>query len=95
MYKLYLSDSRTMIDVSENEQDIIDTMGDYLKDSLDTRFIIIFSQEYGDCIYAVINGYKDYKNYLEIYKQKLKDMSCTELKKEITKDVKVKKLKKK
>lgn len=94
MYKLYLNEGvKTLIDVSPNEKDILDTIGDYLIDNPEARFIVIYSQEYGDCIYGVINGYKDYKDRLEMYKEKQK--SCIELKKEITKDVKVKKLKKK
>lgn len=65
MYKLYLNEGvRTLIDVSPNKQDIIDTMGEYIRDNPEARFIIIFSQEYGDCIYGVVNGYKDYVNYL-------------------------------
>ena len=94
MYKLYLNEGvRTLIDVSPEEKDILDTMGEYLKDDPEARFIIVYSQKQGDCIYGVINGYKDYKDRLEIYKEKNK--SCAELKKEITKDIKIKKLKKK
>ena len=95
MYKLYLNEGvRTLIDVSPNEKDILDTIGDYLKDNPEARFIVIYSQEYGDCIYGVINGYKDYINRLKMYNEKLKNMSCTELKQEIVKDVKVKKKRK-
>ena len=83
MYKLYLSDSRTMIDASENEQDIIDTIGDYLKVDDNSRFIVIYSQKYGDCIHAIINKPEDYVEYLKNYREKLKNMSCVDLKKEI------------
>ena len=85
MYKLYLNEGvRTLIDVSPNEQDIIDTMGDYIKENPEDRFIVIFSQEYGDCIYGVINGYKDYKDCLERYKEKQKDNKPKQYKKELT-----------
>lgn len=73
MYKLYLNEGvRTLIDVSPNEKDILDTIGEYLRDDPESRFIVIYSQEYGDCIYGVINGYKDYKDRLEMYNEKQK-----------------------
>ena len=84
MYKLYSNNNvRTMIDASENEQDIIDTIGDYLKTDINSRFIVIYSQKRGDCIHAIINKPEDYVEYLKNYKEKLKNMSCVELKKEI------------
>lgn len=84
MYKLYSNNNvRTIIDVSENEQDIIDTIGEYIKNDPNSRFIIIYSQKYGDCIHAIINKQEDYIEYLKNYRERLKNMSCVDLKKEI------------
>lgn len=79
MYKVYLNEGvRTLIDVTPNESDIMDTIGEYLNDNPESRFIVIYSQEYGDCIYGVINGYKDYIKYLKNYKEKLNSTKDTE-----------------
>lgn len=86
MFKLYTNGGiRKMIDVSENKQDIIDTMGEYIKDDPEARFMVkTQSKENGDSV-KCINGFMDYALYVEEYNASLKQMSCTELKREIVK----------
>lgn len=89
MYKLYLNNGIiTQIDKSEEIQDFIYTMGSYIKDNPESRFIIKEqNKEKGDTA-RCINGIMEYARFVEEQK------TCVELKKEITKDVKVKRLKK-
>lgn len=91
MYRLYIDKgTRKKIDVSENEKDIIDTMGDYLREDQDSRFLIIESTEEGDWIKDRVIGWIEYATYVEEYNRKLKEKSCVELKKDIVKNVKIK-----
>ena len=95
MFKLYIDKgTRQMIDVSESEQDIIDTMGEYIREDKEARFLIIESNEDSDWVKARIIGYIDYATYTEEYNNKLKEKSCVELKSNIVKNIKVKGLKK-
>ena len=73
MFKLYLNKGTiTQIDKSEDRQDIIDTMGYFLNDDPETRFLIKEeSEEYGDSGKR-INGLVDYIKYAELYKPKEK-----------------------
>lgn len=93
MFKLYIDKGiRKMIDVSESEQDIIDTMGDYLREDENSRFLIIENNKNGDNIKGMVIGWLQYADYVEAYNDRLKNETCSELKKEITKDVKIKRL---
>lgn len=93
MYKLYIDKgTRKMIDVSESEQDIIDTMGEYLRDDENSRFLIIENTKEGDWIKDRVIGWIEYSIYVQQYNEKLKNMSCVELKSEIVKNQKVKKI---
>lgn len=95
MFKLYIDEGiRKMIDVSESEQDIIDTMGDYLRKNENSRFLIIENNKSGDNTKGMVIGWLQYADYVEEYNNRFKKESCVELKKEITKDVKIKRLKK-
>ena len=91
MFKLYINMGvPKLIDASENEQDIIDTMGWYIKDNPETRFIVReLNEKEGDWSRSIHN-ILDYALYVEEYNTKLKNMSCVELKSNIVKDVKVK-----
>ena len=93
MLRLYIDKGiRKMIDVSESEQDIIDTMGDYIREDMDSRFLIIESTKEGDDVKGFIRGYDEYVGYVKRYNDKLKEKSCVELKRDIVKNVKVKKI---
>lgn len=84
MFKLYLNKgTRTQIDESVNKYDIIKTMGDWLKDDPEERFIVRdANKEKGDTAVS-INGLLDYALYVEEYNSELKNMSCVELKRQI------------
>ena len=91
MFKLYIDKgTRKMIDVSQSEQDIIDTMGDYLRDDENSRFLIIENTKEGDWIKDRVIGWIEYATYVEEYNRKLKEKSCVELKSQIVKNVKIK-----
>jgi len=93
MFKLYIDKgTRKMIDVSESEQDIIDTMGEYIRNDLEARFLIIESRPDGDDIRGFIRNPEEYVAYAEHYNEMLKRKSCVELKRDIVKNVKVKKI---
>lgn len=92
MFKLYLNKgTRTQIDEQHDEYEIIKTMGDYLKNDTEERFMIV---EYKDKIPDVklVNGLLEYALYVENYNERLKEKSCVELRTEMMQ--KVKKLKK-
>ena len=90
MFKLYIDKgTRKMIDVSESEQDIIDTMGEYIRDDLEARFLIIESRQDGDNLKGFIRSPEDYANYVQQYNEKIKEKSCVELKTEMMNKVKV------
>ena len=91
MFKLYINMGvPKLIDASENEQDIIDTMGDYLREDENARFLIIESNKDGDWVKDRVIGWIEYATYVEEYNKQLKEKSCVELKTEIVKNVKVK-----
>lgn len=98
MYNLYDYDVHTLIDKSEDEADIIDTMGVLLQECVGQRFLIKYFDEKVGCDEAFsIKNVRDYYNYVVSYNERLKQKSCIELKKEILDKqpkVKVKKLKK-
>ena len=89
MLYLYLANERRLIDKSEFELEIINTIGEYIQEDLNERFLVIEKTKQGDNTKAYIRSLDDYLKYAENYR--LKQESCMELKKEITKDVKVKK----
>ena len=85
MYRLYDYDVHTLIDKSENEADIIDTMSGYMENSIGQRFLIKHTDEEthtDDMIFAIKNV-RDYYNYVLAYNESLKQKSCVELKRDI------------
>ena len=88
MFKLYLNKgTRTQIDEQYDEYEIIKTMGDYLKNDTEERFMIV---EYKDKIPDVklVNGLLEYTLYVENYNERLKEKSCVELKTDMMQKVK-------
>ena len=92
MFKLYANIAgKKLLDTSENEQDIIDTMGEYLKFNKDLHFTIIKQKDKkSEPIIKGVWGMEGYIEYLKDYKLRLE--TCVELKQEI---VKIKSLQKK
>ena len=90
MYKLYDMNERTLLDKSKNEEDIVNTLCEYMKEYLNVNFKIIYHDEENneDMSYKKIKSVADYYLYVNEYAQRkatehLKQMSCTELKREI------------
>lgn len=91
MYKLYGNVAGwRVLDISEKEKDIIDTMIDYSNDTNLYDYLITKTKgdrdtDYKEAPYKRIIGKKQFKNYLEKYKEKveLENMSCVELKRYI------------
>lgn len=84
MYKLYDTNEQTLLDVSNSEKDIINTLAEYMKAYLNLGFEIKCDEE----PYKVIRSVGDYYHYVNEYNDRkstemLKQMSCLELKKEI------------
>lgn len=90
MFYLYSLNERTLIDKSMFELEILNTIGEYIEENLDERFLIVEKTKQGDNTRGYIRGIDDYIKYRENYE--LRQKSCQELKKEITKDVKIKRL---
>ena len=83
MYRLYADIAgKKLIDKSEKEQDIIDTMGEYLKSNKDLHFSIVKQKDKkSEPTLKGVWGLQGYIEYLKDYKLRLE--SCMELKKEI------------
>lgn len=84
MFKLYDTNTKTLLDKSSNEEDIINTLAEYMKEYLNLGFVI----ECDEMPYKTIKGVSDYYHYINDYNIKkntesLKQMSCLELKKEM------------
>lgn len=88
MLYLYLANERRLIDKSEFELEIINTIGEYISEDPTERFLVIEKTKQGDNTKAYIRNLDDYLKYAENYK--LRQESCVELKRNITKNVKVK-----
>jgi len=94
MYKVYTrKDTPTLIDVTNNEMEVVETMGDYLSEDPEQRFTVIKRENGTDDPYISIFNMNDYLDYKESVE--LKQKSCVELKKGIVKSAKVKVLRKK
>lgn len=90
MYKLYGNVAGwRVLDISEKEKDIIDTIIDYSNDTGLYNYLITKAkgkgENYKEAPYKRIIGKKQFANYLEKYKEKveLENMSCVELKRYI------------
>lgn len=90
MYRLYDMNERKLLDMSMNEQEIIDTLAEYMKAYLNIRYKIVYHDEETneDILYKKINSVSDYYVYVNEYTERkstelLKQMSCQELKREM------------
>lgn len=93
MYKLYDMNERKLLDKSMNEEDIINTLTEYMKYYLNFKYKIVYHDEETnqDIPYKKITTVGQYYDYVNEYNDKksteelrrIKQMSCTELKKEI------------
>ena len=84
MYKLYDINEKKLLDMSNNEQDIINTLAEYMKVYLNLGFEIRCDDE----TYKKILSVGDYYHYVNDYMvkqntERLKQMSCMDLKREM------------
>ena len=84
MFKLYDSNTMSLLDQSNNEEDIINTLAEYMKAYLNLGFEIKCDED----TYKKISSVGDYYHYVNDYmvkkkNERLKQMSCMELKKEM------------
>lgn len=85
MFKLYaMASMPTLIDKASNEYDICDTIGDYIKDNPEERFLIVKRENNTDEVYRAIRSMNEYVDYYqELMNKRLKEKSCVELKREM------------
>lgn len=84
MFKLYTNIANGKeIDRSNCEQDIIDTIGEYMSLNNDLKFVINKQIDGVDIRYKTINNEMDYAYYITEYNQRLENETCIELKKSI------------
>ena len=84
MYRLYDYDVHTLIDQSEDEADIIDTISGYMEQGSNQRFLISWVNKETNCPdWISIKNVRDYYNYIKDYNDRLKARSCVELKRDI------------
>lgn len=75
VYKLYGNIAGLkQLDVSSDEKDIIDTIGEYMRTGVITNYIIVLQTEQGDEPYKLIKNVKDYWSYQEEYNAKQEGM---------------------
>lgn len=84
MYKLYSSSEKTLLDMNKDEGEIINTLCEYMKAYLNIGFEI----ECDETPYKSIKSVSDFYHYVNDYNvkkntEKLKQMSCLELKREM------------
>lgn len=85
MYILYEMNVHSEVDRSNNEQDIINTIGEFFNENPGYRFMIV---KYDDITtepsWRSIRNIGDYEKYLQEYNvRKLQSKTCMQLKKEI------------
>ena len=87
MFRLYDYDVHTLIDKSQNEGDIINTISVFMEEPTNQRFIVKYTDEatHTDTIITTIKNVRDFYNYALDYNNRLKQESCVQLKKEIIK----------
>lgn len=90
MYKLYDMQTRKLLDKSMSEKDIVESLTELLKDYVNFEYRIIYHNEETneDIPYKKINSVGSFYDYVNDFNvkentERLKQMSCLELKKEM------------
>lgn len=66
MYKVYATIGHwQLIDKTNEEQDVIDTIGEYIHEDPNLRFLVVENINGTDNYYKSINKFNDYVNYVE------------------------------
>lgn len=73
MYRLfgYIAGVKEL-DRSENEADIIETLGEYISKNAEIYYVIVLRTPEQDIPYKVIQSIEDYASYLKEYETKIK-----------------------
>jgi len=82
MFKLYDMQTRTLLLPSDNEEEIIEKMGENVKERC--SLVVLKRENKTDDFYVWVRNpqeYEDYKN--EYYRSQLQNKSCMELKREM------------
>lgn len=84
-YYLYEMNSHTLVDKSKEEIDMINTIGEFYKENLGYRFMIMYYNPKTTIPeYNAIRNIGDYEAYIQDYNtRQLKNKTCMELKKEM------------
>lgn len=91
LYRLYeVSSKYEHIDTKLDEGKIIDRIVKEINKNPKARFIVVKNADGSDVDFKYIDNTKAIDSYIANYE--LKQKTCTELKKDITKDVKIKRL---
>ena len=85
MWYLYDRDTNTKLDVSDKEQDILNTMGEYYQTNTYYRFTIVkYDEITTEPSWRSIRNIGEYEAYIQEYNaRQLKNKTCVELKREI------------
>lgn len=93
MFKVYTNiANRKEIDRTNSEQDVIDTIGEYIGIDENLKFIVRKEENGKETDYKTINNEIEYADYISDYNKRLKAMSCVELKSKIVESAKIKRL---
>lgn len=84
-YYLYEMNSHTLVDKSKEEIDMINTIGEFYRENLGYRFMIMYyNLKTTIPEYNAIRNIGDYEAYIQDYNtRQLKNKTCMELKKEM------------
>ena len=84
MYRLYDYDKHEVIIESKNESDIFNALTYYIEEIVGQRYLIVWDDEETKTPdWVSIRSVRDFYNYALDYNRRLKEKSCTELKREI------------
>jgi len=93
MYRLYDYDKHEIIKASPNEAEIFNELSKCMEEIVGQRYLVVWDDDETKAPdWIAIRSVRDYYNYALEYNNRLKQKSCMELKKEIVKDVKIKKI---
>ncbi len=84
-YYLYEMNSHTLVDKSKEEIDIINTIGEFYRENLGYRFMIMYYNPKTTIPeYNAIRNIGDYEAYIQEYNtRQIRNKTCVQLKKEI------------
>lgn len=83
-YYLYEMNSHTLVDKSKEEIDMINTIGEFYKENLGYRFMVMYYDPVtAEPKYNAIRNIGDYEAYIHEYNERIKKEPIMQLKKEM------------